>query len=164
MSIYNVGDANARHYLSTKSYGHEQGLSCVFRQPNAKSHCSQLHGYALSFKFSFACSELDGNGWVVDFGSLKPLKQALHDTFDHTVCVDQHDHALKRVLYPLQSLNLCTIKILPAVGCEGFAAFAHRLANDLVCDAVCNAGRGVLCVSVICAEHGANSAVYTPYR
>ena len=27
-------------YFSTKTYGHEEGLSCVFRQPNADhSHC-----------------------------------------------------------------------------------------------------------------------------
>ena len=34
-------------YLSTKTYGHNIGLACVFRQPNADhSHCHLLHGYS----------------------------------------------------------------------------------------------------------------------
>lgn len=40
-------------YRSTKTYGHNAGLSCAFRQWKANSHCKYLHGYALSFKFVF---------------------------------------------------------------------------------------------------------------
>lgn len=36
----------AKHY-STKTYGHNIGLSAVFRQPHADSHCRFLHGYSL---------------------------------------------------------------------------------------------------------------------
>ena len=62
-------------YYSTKTYGHEEGLSCMFRQPLAThSHCSLLHGYALSFSFKFGCNHLDDKNWVVDFGDLKDLK------------------------------------------------------------------------------------------
>ena len=47
------------HY-STKTYGHNIGLSAVFRQPHADhSHCKFLHGYSLAFKFTFGCSDLD---------------------------------------------------------------------------------------------------------
>ena len=70
------------HY-STKTYGHNIGLSAVFRQPHADhSHCRFLHGYSLGFKFKFACNELDNKNWVVDFGGLKPLKKWLEDSFD----------------------------------------------------------------------------------
>ena len=48
--------------------------SCAFRQPRAKSHCRFIHGYRLVAKFWFSCNELDENNWVVDFGSLKGLK------------------------------------------------------------------------------------------
>ena len=73
----------ARH-LSTKHYGHNIGLSAVFRQPNADhSHCHLLHGYSLAFTFTFGCDELDNKNWAVDFGGLKPLKKWLEDTFDH---------------------------------------------------------------------------------
>ena len=50
-------------YYSTKTYGHNIGLSAVFRQPNAEhSHCHLLHGYSLAFTFTFGCNELDGVG------------------------------------------------------------------------------------------------------
>ena len=46
-------------YYSTKTYGHNIGLSAVFRQPNADhSHCHLLHGYSLQFKFTFGCAKL----------------------------------------------------------------------------------------------------------
>ena len=71
-------------YYSTKTYGHNIGLSAVFRQPHADhSHCKYLHGYSLAFKFTFGCSDLDNKNWAVDFGGLKPLKQWLEDSFDH---------------------------------------------------------------------------------
>ena len=74
-------------YLSTKTYGHNIGLSAVFRQPHADhSHCRFLHGYSLAFKFTFGCDDLDHRNWCVDFGGLKPLKQWLEDSFDHKVC------------------------------------------------------------------------------
>ena len=67
-------------YYSTKTYGHNIGLACVFRQPNADhSHCHLLHGYSLQFKFTFGCNDLDNKNWAVDFGGLKPLKKWLED-------------------------------------------------------------------------------------
>jgi 6-pyruvoyltetrahydropterin/6-carboxytetrahydropterin synthase len=41
------------HFVK-KTYGHELGLSACFRQHRAKSHCRFLHGYPLSFTFTFA--------------------------------------------------------------------------------------------------------------
>lgn len=72
-------------YFSSKTYGHERGLSCAFRQPTATSHCNMIHGYALSFQFTFGCGALDENNWVVDFGGLKELKEWLEFSFDHTL-------------------------------------------------------------------------------
>ena len=44
---FNIGEHMA--YYSTKTYGHNIGLSAVFRQPNADhSHCHLLHGYSLA--------------------------------------------------------------------------------------------------------------------
>ena len=79
-------------YFSTKHYGHNIGLSAVFRQPNADhSHCHFLHGYSLAFKFTFGCDQLDNKNWAVDFGGLKPLKKWLEDSFDHKTVVDIND-------------------------------------------------------------------------
>ena len=59
-------------YYSTKTYGHNIGLSAVFRQPHADhSHCKYLHGYSLAFKFTFGCSDLDNKNWAVDLAKAR---------------------------------------------------------------------------------------------
>jgi 6-pyruvoyltetrahydropterin/6-carboxytetrahydropterin synthase len=82
-------------YQSTKTYGHNIGLACVFRQPNADhSHCHLLHGYSLAFKFTFGCKELDNKNWAVDFGGLKPLRAWLEDHFDHKLAYRYADNLI----------------------------------------------------------------------
>ena len=94
-------------FYSTKTYGHNIGLSAVFRQPNAShSHCQLLHGYSLGFKFTFGCNELDDKNWAVDFGGLKPLKQWLEDQFDHKVVIDSQDPHMEE-FYELEKKGLC---------------------------------------------------------
>jgi len=145
-----------KHY-STKTYGHERGLSCVFRQPNAThSHCSLLHGYSLGFSFKFGTECLDDKNWVVDFGGLKELKDWLEDNFDHTLVVDRDDPEIKELM-SLQDKGLAKVVILPGVGCEKFAEEAFWYADSVVknlTDGRC------YCVSCEVREHGANSAIY----
>ena len=144
-------------YFSTKHYGHNIGLSAVFRQPNADhSHCSLLHGYSLAFTFTFGCDELDNKNWAVDFGGLKPLKQWLEDTFDHKVVVDAADPKLQDLL-ELQEKGIAELSILHGVGAEKFAEHAFNFADKLVRDMTNNR---CYCVRAECAEHGANSAIY----
>ena len=144
-------------YLSTKTYGHEQGLSCAFRQPLAThSHCSLLHGYALSFSFKFGCETLDDKNWVVDFGGLKELKQWLKDNFDHKITVCKDDPEIDRIM-KLQDEGLAEVVVMNGVGCEKFAEHAYHFANDLVKK---QTGGRCYCVSCEVREHGANSAIY----
>lgn len=143
-------------YYSTKTYGHNIGLSAVFRQPLAHSHCKFLHGYSLAFKFTFGCSELDERNWVVDFGSLKPLKKWLEDSFDHKVVVDREDPLLYK-LTELESVGLAELTLFDGVGVEKFAEHAWRYADALVRKM---SGDRCYCVSAECAEHGANSAIF----
>ena len=144
-------------HLSTKTYGHNIGLSAVFRQPHADhSHCRFLHGYSLGFKFTFGCSELDHRNWAVDFGGLKPLKKWLEDTFDHKTVIDREDPYLYKFA-ELENMGLAEITVLDGVGAEKFAEHAFNFADKLVSEM--SAGR-CYCVSAECAEHGANSAIY----
>ena len=142
-------------YFSTKTYGHNIGLSAVFRQPNADhSHCHLLHGYSLQFKFTFGCSELDNKNWAVDFGGLKPLKAWLEDMFDHKLCLDNNDPhvvAFKR----LESLDL-EIRYFDGVGAEKFAQHAFEFADKLIRD---KTNDRCWVEEVECSEHGANSAI-----
>lgn len=146
------------HY-STKTYGHERGLSCAFRQPNANhSHCSLIHGYALSFTFVFGARELDNKNWVVDFGGLGKLKDYLESMFDHTVAVDSKDPLLKEFMNSKIPMN---IRVMEGVGCEKFAEHAYKFADKLIAKETNNR---CWVESVEVKEHGANSAIYTPFQ
>ena len=144
-------------YYSTKHYGHNIGLSAVFRQPNADhSHCHLLHGYSLAFTFTFGCNELDEKNWAVDFGGLKPLKQWLEDNFDHKVVLDENDPKLHH-FHVLEDAGLCKVNIMDGVGAEMFAKHAFEYADKLIRT---NTNDRCWVHEVECAEHGANSAIY----
>ena len=140
-------------YKSTKTYGHNLGLSSTFRQWRAKSHCSFLHGYALQFKFTFQAAYLDERNWVVDFGSLKRLKMKLEDTFDHKMIVAQDDPLLSK-FKEIAKAGGSDIRVVQAVGCEAFAELAFYYAESVVDN------DRVQVVSCECSEHGANSAIF----
>lgn len=144
-------------YQSTKTYGHNIGLSACFRQPHANhSHCRFLHGYSLAFRFTFQAAELDERNWVVDFGGLKPLKKWLEDTFDHKVVLDENDPMMYH-FETLQTVGVAELTVLNGVGVEMFAKHAYNFADKLVRDMTDNR---CWVVSVECMEHGANSAIY----
>jgi 6-pyruvoyltetrahydropterin/6-carboxytetrahydropterin synthase len=144
-------------YYSTKTYGHNIGLACVFRQPNADhSHCHLLHGYSLAFRFTFGCDQLDNKNWAVDFGSLKPLKKWLEDHFDHKTAVDINDPHLDK-LKELEKHDLAEIVEFDGVGAEMFAKHAFDFADKLIREQTDNR---CYVVEVECMEHGANSAIY----
>ena len=145
-------------YYSTKTYGHNIGLACVFRQPNADhSHCHLLHGYSLQFRFTFGCDELDNKNWAVDFGGLKPLKKWLEDHFDHKTALDINDPHLEK-FRELEALDLMSIVTFDGVGAEKFAEHAFNFADKLIREKTNNR---CYVESVECAEHGANSAIYS---
>lgn len=148
-------------FRSTKTYGHEIGLSCAFRQWRAESHCRFIHGYALAVHFVFEADELDSRNWVVDFGSLKSLKGMLEDTFDHKLLIADDD-PLKNLLLELEEEGIAEIRILPDVGCEKFAEFIFG-ATETWLESNGYSPR-VRLLEVKVSEHGANSASYTGER
>jgi 6-pyruvoyltetrahydropterin/6-carboxytetrahydropterin synthase len=144
-------------WQSTKTYGHEVGISCAFRQWRAThSHCQYLHGYALSFKFVFEATTLDDKNWVADFGDFKQLKQLLVNLFDHKTVVALDDPELAW-FKESELKGLLQLTVLPGVGCEKFAEYAFHEAKSLISTQY--KGR-VRIVSCEVAEHGANSAIY----
>lgn len=145
-------------YRSTKTYDHNEGLSCCFRQWRADhSHCRLLHGYALAFKFVFAAHVLDVRHWCLDFGGLKPVRQWLHEMFDHTLVVAADDPELAR-LEELGRAGLADIRVMPAVGCEATARFVYLRVNEMVQR---ETESRVWVDSVEVREHGGNSAIFS---
>ena len=144
-------------YRSSKTYGHDIGLSCCFRQWRAESHCNQLHGYALKIHLEFEADDLDVRNWVVDFGSLKSLKGILEDNFDHTLLVAEDDPQVDD-LCMLAGLGLAEVRVLPKVGCEAFAEFIYNVTEIWLTDN--GYAPRVRLHHVRVSEHGANSAAY----
>lgn len=143
-------------FVSTKTYGHDVGLSCCFRQHRAThSHCSLLHGYAIAVHLEFRAKELDERNWVVDFGSLKDVKDFLKQTFDHTLLVASDDPYLDEICQ-FGGLGLAKVVVLEAVGCEAFAEHIAQFVNNwLVTQGL---HKRVTLTKCQVREHGANSA------
>jgi 6-pyruvoyltetrahydropterin/6-carboxytetrahydropterin synthase len=145
-------------YYSTKTYDHNEGLSCAFRQWRAShSHCRLIHGYALAVKFTFGCKKLDDRNWVQDFGGLKEIKKWLKHMFDHTTVVAKDDPEIES-FEQLEKKGIIDLRVIPAVGCEKFAEFIYNYVAKIIKDE--SQGR-VWLDSVEVREHGANSAIYT---
>lgn len=143
-------------YRSTKTYDHNEGLSCCFRQWRAQSHCNLLHGYALAFRFVFATDTLDDKNWCMDFGGLKEVRAWLHEMFDHTVLIaadDPHKPEFER----MAGLGLMDLRELPAVGCEAVAQHVFDHVGRMI--GADTKGR-VWVESVEVLEHSGNSAIY----
>jgi 6-pyruvoyltetrahydropterin/6-carboxytetrahydropterin synthase len=144
-------------YITSKTYGHNLGLSVCFRQHKARSHCRHLHGYALEIRLEFETNVLDEAGWVVDFGGLRSFKNWLEDTFDHKLLVAEDDPYIG-IFQNLRLDDLVDIVVVPATGCEAFAKLIYEsgvlwlLDNDY--------SPRVRMRSVEVREHGANSAIY----
>ena len=145
-------------YRSSKTYGHEIGLSACFRQHRAHSHCRLLHGYALAVHLEFEADELDINNWVVDFGSLKSFKAQLETTFDHKLLV-AYDDPKRHQLENLEAYGLAEVVIVEATGCEAFAKLIYETAQLWLEDNGFTPRVRMHHVTV--REHGANSATYT---
>lgn len=144
-------------YTSSKTFGHDLGLSACFRQWRAESHCRLLHGYALAVHVEFYSTELDMRNWVVDFGSLKSFKDMLERTFDHVLLVAEDDPQRAELCH-LERLGLARVVLVPATGCEAFAKLIYEYGELWLKDN--GYSPRVRMNKVEVREHGANSAAY----
>lgn len=144
-------------FRSTKTFGHNLGLSAAFRQWRAESHCRLVHGYALEIRIEFEAEELDVRNWAVDFGSLKGLKALLENTFDHKTLVAEDDPELAW-FEEADKRGILDLVVVPATGCERFAEMIFKATEIWLKDAGYAPRCKVALVEV--REHGANSAIY----
>jgi len=113
-------------FYSTKTYS--EAFPVAYRQWRADSHCNVVHGYALSIHLEFGAADLDARNWVVDFGSLKPLKDDFEDWFDHTLLVAQDDPQ-RDTLIALRAHGLAKVVEVERTGCEGLSSFIFDYLN-----------------------------------
>lgn len=146
------------HFIE-KIFNPGKGYSAVFRQPGAASHCRLFHGYDLIFGVTLGAHTLDSNGWVFDFGGLKPVQKMLEDTFDHKMVVSETDEHLP-LISELTSAGIADVTVLPQVGCEAFARwFYHRVEQRIV---DLNEHGRVHVINTKVWEHAGNMAGFAP--
>lgn len=143
-------------FASTKTYDHNVGLTCCFRQWKAASHCKYLHGYALKVKLVFD-GELDNRNWVVDFGALKPIKAWLEQVFDHKTLVafDDPEYVAMQGLHKKNVIDMIGVD---ATGCEAFATMIYDYVDTWLVTHHAHGNR-VSLQSVEVSEHAGNSAI-----
>lgn len=117
-----------------------------------------MHGYALSFRLTFASAELDACNWCFDFGGLKPVKTWLHEMFDHTLLAAADDPGLAE-LRRIAGLGFAELRVLPAVGCEAVARHVFEHVSRFVDG---ETGGRVWLEEAEVREHAGNSAAYAP--
>ena len=161
-------------YISTKLYGPEEGLAVAYRQWRADRKsgkspnevytkdeipgCSAIHGYAMSFYFEFESETLDARNWVVDFGSLRPLKEFLKENFDHTMLVASDDPFYEKFV-ELRELGLCKLVEVENTGCEALSKFLYDYVNDIFLpEHYPNGAQEIHCRKVLVRETPSNSA------
>ena len=115
----------------------------------------------MSFHFEFTSLTLDARNWVVDFGSLRPLKEFLKEQFDHTVLVAADD-PLHAEYVRLREMGMLKLVEVENTGCEALAKFLCDWTNSyFLQEHYPKSGEQVIwCSKVEVRETPSNSAIY----
>lgn len=140
-------------YTATKTY---RNLPCSHRAWRHPGHCRFIHGYSRSFSLQFGAVALDECGFVVDFGSLKPLKALLDHLFDHTMLINADDPE-RATFEDLHARQIVDLRVLTHCGMEGSARLVWALADSLVRQ---QTGGRAWCFAVEARENDKNAATY----
>lgn len=128
------------------------------RQPMHDGHCRFIHGHNWTFEITLTAVNFDKNGFVVDFGDLKWLKQWIDDTFDHACVLPDSDPQRQLLLGTPDLTGLFKLRFLPDVSCEGLSRYVCDVVNTQVKNRT--DGR-VWVTSVTVFEDARNSATFT---
>ncbi len=140
------------------------------RQPNHEGHCRLIHGHNWAFEFTFArlngekfwcasaeelCKE-NPNGFIIDFGDLKWLKEWLCVAFDHSLVLNTEDVWYATLPVEFRKAFPATVLLVPNCGAEGLADFVANKVKVML-----NARHpNVRLLKVTVFEDSKNSATY----
>lgn len=140
---------------STKSY---YNYPCAHRQYRHDGNCAKIHGYSRSFHFVFGIKTFTKEGFAVDYGDLKELKQHLDYMYDHTLVLDAEDPFMD-TFRELEQAGVCDIRIHPmGPGMEGTAHYLCEWTDEWLRNKT--KGRAWV-ISVEARENDKNSSIYT---
>ncbi len=137
-----------------KSY---RDIPFAHRQHLHQGHCALIHGHNWGITLTFACSETDANGFVVDFGKLKYLKAWIDEHLDHACLFNDSDPETEQLL--ATAAHLFKPYILPNCSCEGLAEHLHKIFDVMVRT---ETNDRVWITETEIVEDSKNSAAYRP--
>ena len=135
-------------------------LPCSHRRHNHDGHCRFVHGYSRSITLWFRCHEPTINGFVMDFGKLREVKDWMGAHFDHTLLLDEDDPLLPE-FKDLEAKGACRLVVYQDVGMEGTARYVMDWVSLWVAE---RTGGRVWLHSVEVRENDKNSARLTRDR
>ena len=100
------------------------------RQHLHDGHCAKIHGHNWSITLTFGCTQPDANGFVVDFGRLKYIRQWIDKNLDHA-CLFNADDPMRQVLFEAAP-DVWKATVVPNCSCEGLAEWVFRSIDALV--------------------------------
>lgn len=127
------------------------------RQHRHAGHCALIHGHNWSFELTFACEKLDRNGFVVDFGKLRFIRDWIEDNLDHA-CVFSHDDPIADALIAAGGAEVWKVYRLDCCSCEGLARHLFDVFDQMVRR---ETDKRVFLVAITVAEDSRNSARWT---
>lgn len=101
------------------------------RQPNHAGHCQLIHGHNWDFVVTFAATERDKCGFVVDFGGaeIKRIRENLAELFDHTLVLNFSDPFVDDIKKFLDVRGIANVTQVMDSSCEGLAEFIYMSLN-----------------------------------
>ncbi len=111
----------------TKTY---TDIPFAHRQHHHDGHCAFIHGHNWSISITFGCHRTDENGFIVDFGKLKFLREWIDKHLDHA-CVLNEDDPIRDALVTAAP-GAWKIHLVKSCSCEGIAAHLYQIFNDMV--------------------------------
>jgi len=102
------------------------------RQHKHDGFCRSIHGHNWSFIIELGCYDLDEQGFVLDFGKMKFIKNILDENFDHTLVISQNDTNFD-TFQDLAKKNLAKLTIIPNdASAEGIALYVGGLIDNVI--------------------------------
>ncbi|MEM9227870.1 MAG: 6-carboxytetrahydropterin synthase [Verrucomicrobiota bacterium] len=126
------------------------------RQHCHDGRCALVHGHNWTFHITFACRELNADGFVVDFGKLKYLKAWIDEHLDHATLLNHDDPLREQLVAPCPEVY--KLYLIESCSCEGIAEHLYQVFNAMVREDT----RGRAWVTTVTVEEDSkNSATYT---
>lgn len=93
-------------------------------------NCRFIHGHNWSLALTFECGELDGQGFVVDFGGMKFIAKWISENLDHAFAIAKSDEEGMKMINAFP--HLFKPYIVENCSAEGMAAHLFEVFDTLV--------------------------------